>query len=350
MSQYFPKPYEPFGGDINVKVDLSNYATESDLKNVSHVNVSSFALKPYLASLKTEVDKLDIDKLIPVVNDLPKLSNVVRMMLLKRRILYEKDGSDLEDKINKLDKKIPDVSGLVKKTDFNSEISEVEGKIPSISGLATNSKLTAVENKIPDVNGFIKKTDYNTIISEIEKKITDHDHDKYITSPEFNTLAASVFNAKIAQANLVTKTDFDAKLKRISDRVTSNASKHLLVENELKKLKTLNLSYILGKNYFEGNDGAQNTVVFQTMLKHFKSFNGNQIDKWRSKGLSNQYLNLAGTVGNMVLSEPIKPIHIILRGKGLLYQKNNDIITGGPMINIYIVYKTTPKTISSNFV
>ena len=78
MSQYFPKPYEPFGGDINVKVDLSNYATKTDLKNVSHVNVSSFTLKSNLASSKTEVDKLDIDKLTPVPNDLSKLSNVVK--------------------------------------------------------------------------------------------------------------------------------------------------------------------------------------------------------------------------------------------------------------------------------
>ena len=66
MSQYFPKSYEPFGGDINVKVDLSNYATKSDLKNVTHIDVRSFALKSNLASLKTEVDKLDIDKIAPV--------------------------------------------------------------------------------------------------------------------------------------------------------------------------------------------------------------------------------------------------------------------------------------------
>ena len=63
MSQYFRKPYEPFGGDINVKVDLSNYATKTDIKNISHVDTSSFALKSDLARLKTEVDKLDIDKL-----------------------------------------------------------------------------------------------------------------------------------------------------------------------------------------------------------------------------------------------------------------------------------------------
>ena len=70
MSQYFPKPYEPFGGDINVKVYLSNYATKTDIKNISHVDTSRFALKSNLASLKTEVDKLDIDKLehVPIVN------------------------------------------------------------------------------------------------------------------------------------------------------------------------------------------------------------------------------------------------------------------------------------------
>ena len=84
MSQYFPKPYEPFGGDINIKVDLSNYATKTDIKNISHVDTSSFALKTNLTSLKTEVDKLDIDKLVPAPVDLSKLSDVVKMMLLKK--------------------------------------------------------------------------------------------------------------------------------------------------------------------------------------------------------------------------------------------------------------------------
>ena len=71
--------------------------------------------------------------------------------------------------------------------------------------------LTTVENKIPSISSLVKKTDYNTKITEIEKKLTDQNHDKYITTPEFNTLAA-VFNARLAQVNLVTKTDFDAKV------------------------------------------------------------------------------------------------------------------------------------------
>ena len=78
-----PKPYEAFGGDINVKVDLSNYAAKADIKNTSHVDTSTFALKTNLANLKTEVDKLDIDKLVPVPTDLSKLSNAVKMMLSK---------------------------------------------------------------------------------------------------------------------------------------------------------------------------------------------------------------------------------------------------------------------------
>ena len=76
MSPYFPKPYEPFGGDTNVKVDLSNYATKADIKNILHVDTSSFALKTNLSSLKSEVDELDIDKLAPVPVDLSKLSDL----------------------------------------------------------------------------------------------------------------------------------------------------------------------------------------------------------------------------------------------------------------------------------
>ena len=120
MSLYFSKPYEPFGGDINVKVDLSNYATKPDLKNVSHVDISSFALKSNLANLKTEVDKLDIDKLVPVLVDLSRLSDVVKNDFVKKteydqlvakvynngttgfvlKATYDTDKSDLEKKIS----------------------------------------------------------------------------------------------------------------------------------------------------------------------------------------------------------------------------------------------------------
>ena len=114
----------------------------------------------------------------------------------------------------------------LKKTDFNTKVTETEGKIPSITGLATNSELTAIENKIPNVNGLVNKTEYNTKISDTEKKITDHNHGKYITTSEFNTLAGDVFNAKLAaQTDLIRKPEFDFKLKDVSDRVTKKKTK-----------------------------------------------------------------------------------------------------------------------------
>ena len=82
-----------------------------------------------------------------------------------------------------------------------AKITDIEGKIPSISGLATKTALDIVENKIPNISNLLKKTGYDTKNAEIEKKLTDHGHDQYITTPEFNTLAANVFNARLAQAN-----------------------------------------------------------------------------------------------------------------------------------------------------
>ena len=126
MSQYFPKPYEPFGGDINVKVDLSNYATKTDIKNISHVDTSSFALKSNLASLKTEVDKLDIDKLAPVPIHLSKLSDVVKNDVLKKTV-HDK----LVAKVNSID-----TGGIVLKTKYDNtdktDKTELEKKTPDI--------------------------------------------------------------------------------------------------------------------------------------------------------------------------------------------------------------------------
>ena len=86
MIQYFPKLYEPFAGDINVRVDLSNYATKTDIKNILHVDTSGFALKSSLASLKTEVDKLNINNLVAVSVDLSKLSDVVKRYVVKKTV------------------------------------------------------------------------------------------------------------------------------------------------------------------------------------------------------------------------------------------------------------------------
>ena len=174
MSQYFPKPNEPFGWDINNKVDLSNYATKAHTKNISYVDTSSFELESKLVSLKTEVDKVDIDKLVPVPVDLSKLSDVVKKTAYDKLVAkvnnidtsgfvlktkYDTDKSELENKI-------PDTSGLVKKTNYNTKITELENKIPDISNLATKTALTAIENKIPSVSNVVKK---HIIILKLQK-------------------------------------------------------------------------------------------------------------------------------------------------------------------------------------
>ena len=97
MSQYFPKLFRSFPGSINVKVDLSNYASKTDLKNVTQIHTSSFALKTNLASLKAEVDKLDIDKLAPVPVHLSKLSDVKSDVA--KKAVYDK----LAAKVNNID-------------------------------------------------------------------------------------------------------------------------------------------------------------------------------------------------------------------------------------------------------
>ena len=105
--------------------------------------------------------------------------------------------------------------------------------ICQVSGLTTTSALTAIENKIPNVSKLVKKTDDDT---KVENKIADHKHDKYITTPEFNKLTAENLAARLAQTNLITKTDFDNKLSSLNKKIPSNKTKHLMVENELKKL------------------------------------------------------------------------------------------------------------------
>ena len=362
MSQCFP-PHRSCGNNIKLELDLSSYATKTDLKYVAHVDVSSFASKTNLASLKTEVHKLDIDKLTPVPNDLAKLSNVVKNDLVKKteynklvtkvdkidntgfvlKTKYDNYKSDIEKKISDVDKKIPDTSDLVKKTDYSSKITEIEGKIPSIIGLTTNLALTAVENKIPNVSNLVTKTEYNTKISEIEKKVSDHNHDKCITTSEFNKVTTENFKARLAQANLITKTDLNTELKKNRDRVTSDKTKHLLVEVELKKLKTFDSSYFKDKSHFE-EDGTQNYLVFQPMQKYFKRITGvdtgNYIYFWKSKGLSDERIN-SNTASNHSITPELSfygtKIRVEFNGRCL--KRDKVTYTHGTIVNIYIVYE-----------
>ena len=124
--------------------------------------------------------------------------------------------------------------------------------------------LTAVENKIPNISSSVKKSRLWLKNYWNWKKLSDHNHDKYISTPEFNNLAVDVFNERLVQVNMVTKTDFDAKLSSLNRKITINQTKHLLVENEFKKLKTFNSSYFRRKSHFK-EDGTQNYLVFRSI-------------------------------------------------------------------------------------
>ena len=196
--------YNPGTSNVKVELDLKNYATKEELKNITHVDTSSLALKTNLASLKTEVDKVDIPKLTTLPTDVAKLSNKVANDLveetdsnsLKTNVnKNETDNDNLESKVTttetsinnlktkvdgidltkyvlksnydtqvgNLELKIPNVRGKLNTSDFNSKVNELENKIitaeqkSNISNLATTSSVTAVLNKITDVTGFVKK-------------------------------------------------------------------------------------------------------------------------------------------------------------------------------------------------
>ena len=142
MSEYSPKLFRNSGRNTNVKVDLSNYATKTVLKNGTHVDNSNFALKTSLANLKTEVDKLDVNKLVPIFVDLSKLTNVVKNDVFKETV-YDK----LAEKVNNIDT----VGDFVLKTKYQTDKTEMENKIPDTSGLVEkkncNAKITEIDGK-----------------------------------------------------------------------------------------------------------------------------------------------------------------------------------------------------------
>ena len=339
---FFPKPYEPFGRNINVRVDLSNYGTKDDIKNFTHVDTSSFALKTNVPNLKTEVDKLDIDKLksvpnnlsilktkvdkldidklAPVPADLNKLSNVVNNEVVKK--------TEYDAKIKNIEDKIPDISNLATKTNLNTKINEVKNEIPSIAGLATTSALTAVENKIPSISKLVKKTDHDTKVTEIEKKLTDHNHDKYIDTSRFNTLATNFFNARIAQANLITRTDFDAKLSAFNRKITSNKTRYLLIGKVL--------SYLHCKSYFDEDEISE-------YLKVANVNNSNYIISWKSRGLNDIKIESIKTNNHSLNPgmDHYDTSKIKIKLDGSFLDRFPPTILSGNIVNIYIVYEIT---------
>ena len=187
----------------------------------------------------------------------------------------------------------------------------------------------------------MKKKDYDTKISEIENKVNDHNHGQYITTPIFNILAARVFNARLAQADLVTKTDFDPKLQSFNKRINSNKTKRVLVKTELKKLKKFNAAYFRSKNYFDG-DGTQYYLLFQPVYKYLEKL-GNDISSRESKGLSNEKISSNITYNYNQAPDVVYDLAITkLSFNTDLLKQDKATYNYGPIVNISIVYRLAP--------
>ena len=357
MSKFFP-PYRGVSNDIKVELDLSNYATKDDVKNITHVDVNSYATKTNLAALKSEVDKIDTDKLKTVPADLAKLSNVVKNDVVKKttyntlknkfdaidtskfvsRTKFTTDTNALGDKIDKVEKKISDISGLAIKSSVTRLITEkedytdkVKKKIPDISGLASKTELTAVENKIPDVSGLAT----TSALTAVENKIPD------ITS-------------------LITKTDFDTKLKNISDRVTNNKSKDILLDNKLKKLKThvdtsekmkfndaqKEISFVQGFISYTQNSNLVYECKVSSMKPYFfgiLEWNPNYIYDNSNKNQLNSVQNTKNIVPD--IKNTNGQLYVSFNGN---YFKQDPITIPNNVINIYCVYQLNPISSTRN--
>ena len=196
---YYP-PYRSSSNNIKVKLDLTNYATKDDVKNITHVDVSSYATKTNLASLKTEVDKIDTDKLKTVPADLAKLSNVVKNDVVKKTD-YSTKVTSIEAQIAGLTKntvnnladitklKAIDTNSFVTRTKFSADtnslddkIDGVEKKIPDISGLATKTSL----------NSYLKTSKFNSKVTEAENKIKAADIIDKSANTKANTIRSDL--------------------------------------------------------------------------------------------------------------------------------------------------------------
>ena len=206
MSEYFPEPTSS-GGRVKVELDLSNYATKADLKNATGVDTLDSAKETDLANLKSDVDKLDIDKLknmqtnlsnlkskvdkldvdklVPVPVDLSKLSDIVKDDVVKKDV-YNANIKSIEDKIpditnsatnttlkakiNEVKKEIPSIANLAITTSLNAKTNKIKNKIPNITNVATSTALAAVENKIPSVTNLVKKLTITQKLVRLKRK------------------------------------------------------------------------------------------------------------------------------------------------------------------------------------
>ena len=259
MSAYYP-PYRSSTSNIKVELDLSNYATKDDVKNITHVDVTSYATKTNLSALKTEVDKIDVDKLKTVADNLAILSNVVKNEVVKKtdfsvdtyvtRNKFSTDTNALDDKIDKVEKKIPDVSSLETKRNVTTLVNNLNNRID-------NLKINEYAKKT-SLSGYILTSTFNTKSTELGNEIKDavtkantveSDLNDYAKKNDVANDITTIKNDYVTNASLTSRLNdlksqhIATEVKTIDDKTKKNASDILGFESRLKKKKILLMKY-----------------------------------------------------------------------------------------------------------
>ena len=365
---YYP-PYKSSSNNIKVELDLTNYATKTDLNNITHVDTSSFASKTKLAALKTEVDKIDVDKLKTAPTDLAKLTNAVENDLVQKTV-YNTKVTSIEGQIAGLTKnaidnladitklKAIDTNNFVLKTKLASDVTTLENKIdtvdekiPDISGLATKTSL----------NAYLQTSKFNSKVTEVENKIKAADIIAKSTNTKANTIRSDL-TAYAKKADVATdittirngyvKNDLKSQhiateVKGIDNKTKKNASDILALENKL----TLNEDTVnenerglsFNRGFFFYMD--QSYLVYNCKMGSF-GFGSKDISEWKSTGIydysSRSNMNaLANAKNDLPNLKNDGRMHVYLSGNH--FQQNKVIIpNNNNAINIYCVYKLDP--------
>ena len=365
---YYP-PYKSSNNNVKGELDLTNYATKTDLKNITHVDVSSFASKTNLAALKTEVDKIDTDKLKTAPTDLAKLINAIENDVVKKTD-YNTKVASIEAQITGLTKntvdnladitklKAIDINSFVTRTKFSADTNALDDKI---GGLATktslnsylqtstfNSKVTEVKSKIKDADIIAKSA--NTKANTVRSNLTS-----YATKADVATDITTIKNDYVTNASLSSQLK-DLKSQHITTEVTGidnktkkNASDILALENKLtQKGDTINenereLSIFRGFFFYL----QKNHLVYECKVGSL-IFNNKKISKWESTGIfdSSDYYSMNGienTKKEMPILKNDERLYVYLQGNH--FQQNNvltssnDHVFNKNVVTIYIVYK-----------
>ena len=328
MIQYYP-PYRSSRNNIKVELDLANYATKTDLKNITHVDVSSFASKTNLTALKTEVDKIDADKLKTTPADLTKLTKAIE-------------------------------NDVVKKTEYNAKVTSIEAQIAGLTKNTVDNLADITKLKAIDTNSFVTRTKFSADTNALDDKIDGVEKKTDIrglaTKTSLNDYAKKaiyVSNASLtSQLNNLKSQHIATEVTGIDNKTKKDANDILALKNELEKKEyditenEIEISFNRGFFYYL----QQSNLVYECKVDSF-AFNNKKITNWKSTGVLNisDYYGMKGvkdTKNETPILKNDEKMYVYLKGshfqQNYVLTTSNDHVINDNVINISIVYKLDP--------